>query len=410
MALRCDPRIPWSIRLAALVMATLLGGASPSAHGRQASDPWTGTFVNAEIRLVLAPAGDRYVGRATLEGQVYPVSARKTAADTIEGTYSDAGEEVAFRAVLKGDRLTVTTGDEVILLMREVEAAPEKPKAAAPAAGTSSGALGDRAWGIQFRPPTGWAGRKAGGLFVLGSDTHKGAILVMPHEATSLDELRAAAREGLAEGEGTRLKLVGQPVALGKEGLGAEFTGTLEGKPAKAYAIGLLSPHGTGAVILAVVEPGSYSKAYPEFARAIASSTRFSRPEAPPVIGEWKRDLSGWRLTYLWSYFSGGGSGAYVGGSQRTEIDLCPQGFFRYRDSSSLSADGGLGSGVNVSGTQQGKDQGQGQWEVLQRGTTPLLRLTFHDGRVQEYELAFRERKLYLNGKRFFRGERADCD
>lgn len=396
------------LSIAAVVGMSLV---SARALAAEAKDPLTGTFTNAQIRLVLEAAGDRYVGKAAVEGQSYAVSARRVAPNTIEGTYTEEGQQIPFRAVLAGDRMSVMTGGEVLVLLRQPGVAPTQAAPKPPTARKlPAGELGDPAWGIRFKPPAGWVGRKAGGLFVLGSEKQKGVILVMPHEAKSTAELRQAAAEGLDDGDGTRLKLAGQPRDRSPQGVGAEFTGTMGGKPAKAYAVGLVSLHGTGAVILAAVEPGSYTKAYPGFVDAVARTVRFHAPEVPAIVGEWKQDLSGWRLTYLWSYFSGGGSGAYAGGSQKTEIDLCPQGYFRFRDRSSISVDGGFSGGYNVSAGRHGRDMGNGLWDVARRGGTPVLRLTFHDGRVQEYTLSFENRKLFLNGKRFFRGERAPCD
>ena len=104
----------------------------------------------------------------------------------------------------------------------------------------------------------------------------------------------------------------------------------------------------------------------------------------------------------MWSYYSGGSDGAYAGGSQKTIIDLCPQGYFTFSDNNQMAVDGGFGAGYNASGYGSGSDKGNGQWQVVKRGQQPVLQLTFCDGRVQEYVLSYQDGKTYLDDRRFF--------
>ncbi|ARA93982.1 hypothetical protein AWN76_013005 [Rhodothermaceae bacterium RA] len=257
--------------------------------------------------------------------------------------------------------------------------------------------------GIRLQAPDGWVGQAVEGGFIFGSHTIPGLLLVLFHDLNSLDALRAEAQQGLVEDDGTMLRLSSPLEPFGERGLRGEYEGTIQGQAARVYAIGLLSPHGGGVTILAATEANRYTDVYAGYAEALARSVVFTAPQTPSVVDEWRQRLSGMRLTYLSSYYSGGVDGAYVGSSSEATIDLCQAGYFLYGSSSSLSVDGGFGSGYNASGYSGGRDQGQGQWEVVHRGGQSVLLLRFHDGRTHEYTLTDEDGKTFLNGERYYR-------
>lgn len=272
-----------------------------------------------------------------------------------------------------------------------------------------SGPVGDANLGYQFTPPDGWIAQQGDGGFLLGSHTKRGFILVLPHAYTTLDQIRAEAQQGLNEGGGTALQLSSPIENFGDNGVAAQFSGTVEWQPAKAYAISLLSPHGNGGLtILAAVEANSYTDAYQHDAEALARSATFAEPKAPVASGEssggaWHQKLAGARLQYLYSYFSGGSGGAYVGASEKTIIDLCEPGYFNFYSNRSLAADGGGSANYNVSGYSDGRSQGQGRWEITQRGQQSVLQLRYHNGEVSEYVLTTNdEGHTLLDGQRYF--------
>lgn len=229
-------------------------------------------------------------------------------------------------------------------------------------------------------------------------------MILSGHKYNSLQQIQSEAQQGLVDENGTNLQLAGKIEPVGANGLGAPYQGQVQGQPAKAYAVGLLSPLGGGLTIIAMVETASYSEKYANYVKSIAAGMQFFKPKVSPIAEQWQRDLSGTKLTYLWSYTSGGsGDGSYVGGSQITEIHLCPQGFFKYFDDNQMAIDGGYSTGANASAFGSGKDQGHGRWTVIGRGQTPFLVLTFHDGRELQFRIGYENDKLYLNGNRYFR-------
>ena len=168
-------------------------------------------------------------------------------------------------------------------------------------------------------------------------------------------------------------------------------------------AVCVLGPSGGGVTVLSAVEPAYYTEAVGHRTEQIAQSIEFAAPaSASPAGPDWAASLKGSRLTYMYSYYSGGASGDYVGASEETIIDLCSAGPFFYSGSHSLAVDGGAGSGYNASGYGGGSDQGQGRWTVVQQGGEPTLQLTFSSGEVATYAISYPDEELHLNGERFF--------
>lgn len=275
-----------------------------------------------------------------------------------------------------------------------------------------TGAVSNAVLGVSFTAPDGWIGQETPAGYLYGSYTEPGIILVLTHELTNLDALRAEAQQGLQDENGTALFPSSPLESLGDNGLGGDFSGTIEGEQVQAYVAGFISPHGgPGVTVMAATSPGQFTDAHRAHVRGVGRSLRFSKPDTGPVTAQWQQLLAGTRLTYLWSHYSGGVDGAYVGGSERIVIDLCPQGYFNYAGNSSVAADAGFGGGSTASGFSSGNNEGSGSWQVAARGAQPLLRLSFHDGTVREYALTQGPKgETLLDGERYFRTTSSDSD
>ena len=421
-----------TLRRLALLVAVLVGPAGPGLATAQ-EDPFVGTFTSDVLTMtVLAPRTGSYAGRFAIAGEALPFTARAVQLGTpaMQGSYVQAGAQHDFEAILTGDAVLVSDGVSTFLLARtdrrldptEAEeilvAAGHGAPGPEPSTGAVSPPVRDEAdgvpvasapgvesaeLGLRFRPPPGWTSTDQGGAWVLEASGIEGQIFVLPHDFTSLDQVRASAREGYAD-ETTRLALDGEPTAFGRDGLQAEFTGQVSGRPVRALAVGLLSEHGGGVSLLAAAASAAFGSPQREAVEALAASVEFFPPRAPDVASTWKDKLQNARLTYLYGYYSGGVDGTYVGASEETVIDLC-LGYFSYGSSSSLSADGGVGGGYNVSGSQSSNRRGSGTWDVVARGGQAVLQLSFHDGTVREWVVSTGEdgSGTYLDGDRFYR-------
>ncbi|RMD91480.1 MAG: hypothetical protein D6813_07605 [Calditrichaeota bacterium] len=356
------------------------------------NDPYIGTFSGSGLTFTLTRQNGQYSGSAVFEGQTLPIYAQKIGPE-IAGVYVMQGQSLPFQARLQGDTLTLMAGGEVYTLTRQKidQSLPGKVEP-----GQSARVKNDE-WGMSFTIPTGWIARLTESGYVLGSKTVKGILLLLPNEVTSLDELHSGAQEGVVESDGIQLRLVGEIKPFGQNGLAANYQGTVQGKKARAYAIGLLSPYGMGAIIMIMVEPKSYTPEHTKSVEALARSIRFYKPPISPMAKEWKQKLSGCRLSYF-SRYSSGGSGY----TSETTIDLCAQGFFRYglEDETVWNAVPGTLTGGYV--MKYGK--GSGTWQVVVQNGAPVLQLNYYNGKVAAYKLSTDEKgRTYLDGDRYLR-------
>lgn len=379
----------------------LLGMTTQLSLARQANDPFAGSFANEGIVLTLQATGQGYNGHVQFEGQAYAVVAQVVNGGILQGTYTYQGQPIPFQAARQGDNLIIASEGERFMLQVSNTAI------AASTTTTSTGGANPAAqpgevynpdWGIRFKAPQGWTGQPQEGGYLFVSNTQKGFVMVIPHEATTVAEIRTEAQQGLVEPESqTQLMLEGATEDLGSSGVAGTFGGTLNGTAARARVIGIVSPHGKGAMIMAATEKDAYTDEYAQLADDMARSITFSKPETTPLVQEWKEFLYGCRLSYFNSYDSGYGGGGYI---DEATMDLCP-GYFSYGDHSETVFNQPDLSGSDVYLSSGGK--GAGQWTVIQQGQEAILQLLYHDGSVKSYTLGYEDGKTYLNGSRWLR-------
>lgn len=245
--------------------------------------------------------------------------------------------------------------------------------------------------GIAFGMPGDWSGQAQEGAVFLTSTRYKGFILIQSHEYTSLGQMAADAAQGIVDGEaGLWLMPVAEFQPVGDNGMSAEFAGMAQGVPARAFAIGLIGPRGGGVTVMAAVETGSWSDAYPGFVRSIAGSLTFGAAggptaaggpatagRAPPPAATGRTDTG--LMQYLageWYSYSSGGTMYGSAGTERT-MTLCPDGFFR--DSSEFSASGTGEWGVASTGG------GQARWSVQGDRTQGTITVTAGGGQSRQF-------------------------
>lgn len=267
----------------------------------------------------------------------------------------------------------------------------------------------DSAWGLRFAPPEGWVRQPAPEGYLFVAPDGQGLLAVLPHELGTLDALRAEAVQGIADGAGTALRLQGGLEAFAQSGLAGDFTGWIEGSPARARVVGLVAPHGRGATIVVAAAPEHYSAEHAAVAATVAGSVTFSQPPAQAEADqpeqpagseerEWQAFLEGCRLSYFNRYDSGYGGGGYI---DEAVIDLCP-GYFTFGDHSETV----FGTTDPVSGDQpylHSDRRGTGQWSVVRRGGESVLELRFHDGSTRSHALGYEDGKTFLDGRRWLR-------
>jgi hypothetical protein len=398
---------------AILSLAVLSLGAAAGAQdfaGRFSVTTPDGTLV-----LELKPDG---AGGATgsVSGLPYAVEVvARISGNAIQGRMQAAEGTSVFEGRLDGGKLELAVADldafgqpDASTLQR-YSLTRVGPDAVPASAGPAAGAFSDPDRGWSFSVPEGWEVRRGPDEILLASRSHRGLVVVLPHEAKSVAELRAAASEGLSEG-GVVLRPSGSIEELGAHGIAAPFEGTAEGAPVRAWGAAVVSPLGVGATVLAIVEKDSFTPAHRETVNAVARSFRFSKPQALPEAAGWQQKLAGYCLAYRSSSFSSGASyGGYSTGtsfSDRSNYFLAEDGRFTGDAASSATLDGGGGFGSSFSNSGP---QG-GQWRIGGTAGAPTLELSYADGRRVVHRLTTDERdRTYLDGDRWLRVTFQEC-
>lgn len=280
--------------------------------------------------------------------------------------------------------------------------APPKP-ASAPAPPAPAGAVRDPSFGFQFIAPDGWLTRRGPEGYLLGHNAIPGMILLLPHDMSTMEQVRAQMRQGLVE-ESAQL-LPADPIrALGPNRAGVALKGTIQGQPARAYAVGVLSERGGGVFILSGTSADAYGDQYQRFAEQMAASMSFFAPERTPEADMWDKRLRGMLLVYMKSGSSGGASGLSTW-SDRREIALCSDGSFGSKGSfqGAFDAPGGFGHIRDAPGAAGGT------WSIGSGGGQSVLELKRQDGSVQRYTLTANGTQTMLDGVRWFVVENKYC-
>ena len=119
--------------------------------------------------------------------------------------------------------------------------------------------VSDPSWGFSFPVPAGWKVHQEAAGALLGHDTTPGLIMVLPHSAGSLAQVREEMLQGLVE-QGVELMVVGQLDPVLKYALEGACEGFVDGQQAKGRVFGVVSPQGGGAYVIAVSTPEAYRK------------------------------------------------------------------------------------------------------------------------------------------------------
>jgi hypothetical protein len=266
----------------------------------------------------------------------------------------------------------------------------------------NSGLINYEKLGLSFRIPEGWIGQESDGMYLMGSNTKAGLIIIQPHHFNR-EELQQQAQEGIQERSGTFFQLEGGLQSLDKNSIGGYFSGMMEWENAKAFIVGLPKPftYNPGITISAITTPNLFDDSYRDLCLSILKSVQFKEVDRKAELDEWRQYLSNSRLTYMESYYSGSGaSGLASGGYSSKKIyDLCSQGYFTYSGRSSMSIDA-----LGASASSASKNNGNGKWNiVIDSDGNPALQLLYYNGEEYIFVLSYENEKLYLNNTRYFK-------
>jgi hypothetical protein len=380
--------------------------APPAAAPPTAGNPlsgaigYAGSFVGEGIAVRLQTGRGGYTGALVYQGQEYPVQATATGG-RLQGTFSVGGQAYAFEATLQGDDLALVSDGNTYRLRREAGAAgpanplsrpeampaPAAPRTGAPTATAPGvGEVSDASWGFTFTPPAGWKHQKSYEGAMLGHDQIAGLILVIPHQASSLQEVVGEMQKGMSE-EGMYLAPAGQISQRGNSILTGEYTGNVQGEQTRARGFGTLSPYGGGAYVIAVTTPQMYGSDLQGAAEAIVSSLRY----VPVDVTALAENFVG-----TWVYISSGGS-------TLKNLIFSPNGSFEWIGETSFVYQ----TPTDVTEGYGKHPESRGRWTVRGSKDQGVITLMLPNGeeRYVEYraESPGRHNRYYFDGTVYFR-------
>ncbi len=221
---------------------------------------------------------------------------------------------------------------------------------------------------------------------MLGHDQIAGLILVIAHQASSLQEVAGEMQKGMSE-EGIQLSPAGQVSQRGNNVLTGEYSGNVQGEQARARGFGTLSPYGGGAYVIAVSTPEKYGSDLQSAAEALVSSLRY----VPVDVTALAQNFVG-----TWVYISSSGS-------TLKNLIFSPDNSFEWIGETSFvyqtPADVTEGYGKHP--------ESRGRWTVRGSKDEGVITLTLPNGeeRYLEYraESPGRHNRYYFDGTVYFR-------
>lgn len=255
--------------------------------------------------------------------------------------------------------------------------------------------------GISFVVPDEWLGGLPPGsaAFMFGSNTRAGVGLVVMRAATSWQEIEQFLNQPQDLGDGVVL-YPSSPGRRTERGYEIDLGNAMYA----GHAIGRLGPSGNGLVVF-FGGPAAEHRYYTDLASRTAASVAFAAPRASGGLQQWRDYLAGMMLRRLDSYYSGGLNGSYVGGSSSETLHLCSDGTYAYFSSSSVAADGGLGT----TGYAGGDAGDLGQWRVEAVGDRVLLTLHSRSGEVSQHALRVQGESTFVDDERAYRVRSDRC-
>jgi hypothetical protein len=244
--------------------------------------------------------------------------------------------------------------------------------------------------GLQLETPKGYNAAISDelGLLIIEAFDRKTRIFISVEELTET-EVEKTLSENIAIGDGI---LLIPESDFKKEGSTLEnrFSLDFEGQELESYIIAKAVNSNRYVSTIMITNSDHYEKqleTLKELSKSISSFKVKENLEQPSTLN-WNEYLKGKHLVNMKT------SSGYT---EKTDIWLCSNGQFRFKDeASSLS--------VNGTGAYAGKNAGTWRTEGNR------LLLSYNDDKTRSYELKIENDKLFLNGYRYFRDSNELCD
>lgn len=245
-----------------------------------------------------------------------------------------------------------------------------------------------QAGGMAVVVPEGWFALQPHGsaMLVLTPDeqSDEQSYVMATAEVVTLDEVRAFLSNPLPLGNGVVLQPQGSPTQDGQD-LVMPYAVKGGVEPYEASGRARWFSNGVVVVVFALAKAGELEPTRRVADQFLANVTIMEGSD------DWQPYLKGRHLVRYHTV---------TGHTEERHIYLCADGHFRktFR-ASNLS---GTGSVVAASGHA-------GRWQAIGSGNVGWLILHFDDGRRSEFELEFRDNKMYLDGEQWLKDTNSYC-
>ncbi len=245
--------------------------------------------------------------------------------------------------------------------------------------------------GIQFTIPDGWQGQEQANSYLIQSANKTGFISLMENNARQLAQLKQEFEHGLVAAN-IQMQRSGPIETLRNKkketGIGAVFSGRIDGIISKAYVINLINPYGHGITIVAATPVHHYTNDYKKLARQIANSVVFSQPKTSTHTPQWEKKLYGHQLTHIKKRNN-------KNNDQFTKISysFCQNHSLHYAFSRHTTIDASNRFSFN-----QSAEMGEGQWRIITDSKGKAhLQLRLNNGHTTSYTISAHDGIIYLN-------------
>ncbi|MEM7185706.1 MAG: hypothetical protein AAF466_03520 [Bacteroidota bacterium] len=271
-------------------------------------------------------------------------------------------------------------------------------------------------FGLRFTIPTGWSGSEQGDFVVLGHASIPGMMVLSANQVKDATSLKQLAEAGWTD-EGVQLTPSGAFRTIGNARVEGYYEGWYDASEVRCYAIGLINGLGEGMNIFVLTTKQLFSEVHVQAANKLASSVQFYKAKDSDLTRQWKKQLVGRQLKYMYSNSTSDYSGGYSSVSETRVIDLCSNGRFAYsHDSNSSFAAGdpvdGITTGNQIgSGVFDNSNENSGTFRIYSAGKKSYLELTFDNQSTLEFELDTNtEGHTLLDGERYFVLDSGGCE
>lgn len=230
-----------------------------------------------------------------------------------------------------------------------------------------------------------------------GSSEHEGVIAIRNWPGLDEETAKTYLQQGYQD---ARIAIVPAgdleeiAVANGK-GFLVDIDGIIERRRVKGVAAGIIGDQGQGMVVMFTAPEESWDKLKTTVSQSTAS-IKFIEFEQGPAAREWHYILAGTRLSFR----------GKVNDDRRVreDLNLCSDGSFRHRVSSSAITDSDSGSAFGHSAKSR-----SGDWRVVDDDGAARLLLRYTDGRSESARIEDREGQIYIDGRHYRRLRKSSC-